>query len=462
MKVLMTGGTGFVGQRIGMELAQRGYEITVLTRSPEKARRAATFPANFVHWDAETFLDPAVFESVEGLIHLAGESIAEGRWTVERKKALWNSRVQGTEHLVQALEKSAAKLKWAVAASATGFYGFPGDDLVDEDASQGNGFLAELCAAWEQAILKISQVNPEARLSLFRIGVVLGEGGGFFNKLVPLFQNGLGAALGAGKQWMSWVDIVDLVRLFLWAIDNPKAEGVYNATAPQPATNVQLTKALASRLGVSILPPVPAPMLKLLYGEMAQMLLGSIKAHSTRLEKEGFQFQVESVEQAFTMGLPVLRTGERQKVYRQWLAAPIDNVFAFFEEARNLEKITPPFLQFKVLSQSTDKIEQGTVFEYQIRLRGVPLNWRTEIVLWEPPHRFADNQDKGPYAKWHHVHEFVPLGNGTLMTDRVTFKLPLGLVGRSVAGSYVSSDIDRIFQFRRDKAYELFGSSSKS
>lgn len=462
MKILMTGGTGFVGQRLSVELVRQGHQLRVLTRNPEKARMLTNFPAEFVAWDAELSLGPEVFDGVQGLIHLAGESIAEGRWTVERKKALWSSRVEGTQNLAQALKQNRGALQWAVAASATGFYGFPGEEEVSEGSALGSGFLAELCQAWEQAIDKIKVASPSTRLTTLRLGVVFGEGGGFFEKLVPLFQSGLGAPLGSGQQWMSWVDIEDLVRLFLWAIENVKAEGVYNATAPEPTTNLEMTRALAERLGVASLPPVPAPMLKLLYGEMSQMLLGSVKATSQRLKAEGFEFSVSSVQQAMTQGLPLLRTGERQKVYRQWLPASLETVFSFFEEARNLERITPPFLNFKVMSQSTERIEKGTVFEYQIRLRGIPISWRTEILSWQPPHSFSDNQDKGPYAKWYHVHEFESLGSGTLMTDRVTYKLPLGLVGRSVAGSYVSGDVDRIFTFRKQAAYEIFGNSSVS
>lgn len=294
MKILITGGTGFIGSRVGEELNRKGHEIVVLTRSPEKAK--LPFPVRLYTWDASKDIPPPVeaLRSVDVVINLIGEGIADKRWTKERKKVLWNSRVESSKKLIQALE-SANKLKLFMSASAVGFYGDRGDEPLNEESSNGEGFLAELCLEWEEATYKILEKHPALRLVHTRFGIVLGKKG-FLEKLLPLFKMNLGSQLGSGKQYLSWIHIDDLARGILKVVEDETLSGPINFAAPEPVTNKEFTEELAHALDKRIFLPIPELAIKIMFGELSEALLGSQRVTSQKLQKSDFEF--DSLQEA--------------------------------------------------------------------------------------------------------------------------------------------------------------------
>ncbi len=286
--ILITGGSGLVGQRITTLLEKKGYEVAWLSRSPQGRK---TFL-----WNVEKGeIDSEAMEWADAVIHLAGAGVAEKRWTLERKKLILESRAQSTQVLFSAIEKADNKPSTFISASAVGYYGFnTGTALVDENSPAGNDFLAEVVIAWENEVKKMESL--QVRTVLLRIGIVLdAEGGALGEMLKPP----LAAPLGSGDQWMSWIHIEDLARMFVFALEKTTLQGSFNAVGPSPATNQQLTKeaAIAKRkpyVGIG----VPAFALKLVLGEMSAMVLGGNRVSSQKIQKAGFEFEFPELKNA--------------------------------------------------------------------------------------------------------------------------------------------------------------------
>jgi uncharacterized protein (TIGR01777 family) len=286
--ILITGGSGLVGQQITELLEKKGYEVAWLSRSTQGRK---TFL-----WNVEKEqIDPKAIEWADAIIHLAGAGVAEKRWTPERKKLILESRTQSTQLLFSAIEKAENKPSAFISASAVGFYGFnTGTALVDENSRPGSDFLAEVVVDWENEVKKIESL--QLRTVLLRIGIVLdAEGGALGEMLKPP----VAAPLGSGDQWMSWIHIEDLARMFVFALEKTTLQGVFNAVSPHPATNQQLTKEAASAkrkpyLGIG----VPGFALKLVLGEMAAMVLGGNRVSSQKIQKAGFEFEFPELKSA--------------------------------------------------------------------------------------------------------------------------------------------------------------------
>ena len=288
--ILITGGSGLVGKKITGLLEKNGYEVAWLSRSPGKYKQKS------FAWDVDKqTIDPDAIQWAEGIIHLAGEGIADKRWTAERKKAILQSRTQSTLLLIHAIEKSKKKPEVFVSASAVGYYGFnTGETLMDENGKAGNDFLAQVVVAWESDVEKIADYG--IRTVMLRIGIVLDNKGG---ALVEMLKPPIAAPLGNGQQWMSWIAIDDLARIFLFAIENREMKGIYNAVGPNPATNAELTKAAAKKVGkIYAGIGVPGFALKIVLGEMAQMVIGGNKVSPKKIQKEGFEFKYPVLEDA--------------------------------------------------------------------------------------------------------------------------------------------------------------------
>ncbi len=449
MNILLTGASGFVGQRLGIALVQAGHRVHALMRRPDPSR--LPYPCEVFAWDGLQDPIPApALAGVEAVMHLAGESIAGQRWRPEVKQRLRDSRILGTRHLIEALTRHEVQV--LIGASAIGYYGERGDEVVDEDSGPGQDFLAELCRDWERELFAAKGPRTVA----MRIGVVLDQGDGALAKMAPPFRDGYGAALGSGKQWLSWVHREDLVRMFLWALTNTSANGVYNAVAPQPETNRRLSECLAAHFRTWQLPKVPAPVLRIGLGEMASFLLASTRVTPRRLAQEGFTWQYPELGPALTATLPPLRPFEQYRVFAQYLPQPPEALFPFFEDAYNLEAITPPWLHFKVLGMDSEQIGPGTHIDYRLRLHGLPVRWQSLIESFDPPRQFVDRQTKGPYRSWHHTHTFAPLGSGTLMGDLLRYRLPASAVGHALASWKVERDVQAIFAYRRERLAERF------
>nr|BFD67094.1 hypothetical protein HAGR004_21160 [Bdellovibrio sp. HAGR004] len=442
MRILITGATGLIGRELGKILAEKGHDLFVVSRSAQKAKELLPFPCQVLEGDlSHAPLQDARLEQMEAVINLMGESIAGSRWTEEKKKKIYESRVTATKNLVQSLPKT---LKVFVSGSAIGFYGDSGSEVLTEDGVVGQDFLAKLCKEWEAAAAR-----APGRTVFIRTGVVLARQGGALDQMLFPFRSGVGGVLGSGEQWMSWIHIKDIVGLFLLALENPQAHGPMNGVAPFPVTNRDFSQALAHAVGARLGPAVPMFALNLLFGEMAQVLVSSSRGCADKAREWGYKFQYDNLAEALGEICAPFKQGEEVFVAEQFVPLLPEKLFPFFKEAHNLEKITPPTLNFEIEGMSTPEIGQGTHIDYRLKIHGVPAKWKTEIDEWQPPFKFVDNQLKGPYRLWHHTHEFRPFCGGTLMVDRVRYRLPMGYLGWLMASRFVRKDVENIFSFRR-------------
>ncbi len=289
-KILITGGSGLLGRRITAMLLARGDEVVHLSREAKNGL-VKSYAWNI----AQEQLDTAAFGGVDHIIHLAGAGIADSRWTASRKKEILESRTKGTRLLVDALEWLPKKPKTFVSASAIGYYGDVSDRLCTEASPPGQDFLAEVCAAWEQESMRAA---PLLRTAIVRIGIVLSTEGGALPKLMLPFRLYAGAVLGSGRQFMSWVHIDDLARLFIHLIDEPETEGIYNGVAPIPETHYTLMKALSIALKRPLWLWVPGIFLRLALGEMAITVLTGQQVSDEKVMQSGFRFQYGNIHSA--------------------------------------------------------------------------------------------------------------------------------------------------------------------
>lgn len=454
MKILITGATGLIGKDLGKKLVAAGHEVSILTRNIEEAKSSLPFPAKILKW--KNYSEPlpgTYFEDIDSVIHLAGESIAAGRWTTQAKKRILESRKIGTRRIVEAIKSSNGSVKQFISASAIGIYS-PGDDLVHEASLPGRDFLSEVCQQWEEESQELSRfgvrvINP-------RIGIVLSRKGGAMDRMLPIFGLGLGGAIGSGKQWMSWIHQEDLTNMFLFFTQNPHLSGAFNAVAPNPVSNLEFSKCLADSLDRRLFLPVPKSIVKLALGEMSTLVTDGQRVSSNKIINEGFEFKYKDLRSALAEISGPLKNGHKEMFSEIWLPKKTTDVFPFFADERNLEKLTPASLKFHVLNKSTTTIQEGTIINYRLKIHGVPIRWKTLIESWEPGRKFVDRQLKGPYKLWHHTHEFEDFAGGTLMRDRVIYKVPLGRVGEMIAGPFVRSDVAKIFSYRKKIIAKLF------
>ena len=293
--VLISGGSGFVGNHLTELLLSKGYTVSILSRS-EKQNKKDIF---YYKWDvAKQFIEEDAVLKADYIIHLAGENIAEKRWTAKRKAAIIDSREKSAQLLYMVLKKHYKKLDAFISASAVGYYGaVNGQEICTEDDAPANDFLGYACQKWEDSIDFIENLN--IRTVKIRTGLVMGKDDGFLKKLVPLFKYRLGSALGSGKQYMPWIHIDDLCGIYLQAIVNNEMSGPYNAAVNDDTTNSIFSKTLARIFGYSIwLPNVPEFILKMTLGEMSKIVLTGRRVSSDKIEETGFKFKFTDLEEA--------------------------------------------------------------------------------------------------------------------------------------------------------------------
>lgn len=290
-KILITGGTGLVGSKLRAALEARGDTVTILTTSALRAEREDAF-----YWNLkDRYIDSRAFEGVDYIVHLAGAGVADKRWTAKRKKEIYDSRIENTKLLAE--RAKGHSIKGIVAASAIGYYGLDtGKEWVNESAPAGSDFLAHVVVDWEKSIETFSTLTN--KVVAIRIGVVLSTEGGALPKMMTPFRLGVGSAIASGRQYMSWIHIDDLVGIFLHALDTDIA-GIYNGVAPQPVTNAEFSKSLAAVLKKPFwFPNVPAFMLRLIFGELAGVLLGGNRVHAGKIQKAGYTFRHSTLASA--------------------------------------------------------------------------------------------------------------------------------------------------------------------
>jgi uncharacterized protein (TIGR01777 family) len=292
--VLLTGGTGLIGTHLTQHLLAKGYKVSHLDRKPSTDPQVKTYL-----WDvAQGEIDAACINGVDTIVHLAGAGIVGKRWTNERKKEIVESRTKSIGLIYDLLrEKKDHKVKSVISASATGYYGDRADEPLTEESTPGNDFLAEVCIRWEKAADEGLDIG--LRVVKLRTGIVLNKDGGALPQLANPIKWGIGSPMGTGKQWMPWIHWKDVVKLYLYAIDNAELKGVYNMTGPNPVTNQQLTKAVAKQLGKPLWAPnVPEFVLKLILGEMRAVVLESDRTSAQKIENAGFKFDFPELEGA--------------------------------------------------------------------------------------------------------------------------------------------------------------------
>jgi hypothetical protein len=286
MNALVTGATGFIGRH----LLKRLERPTVLSRNAARAERElAEFSVRAFDWDPLAAPPPVeAFAGIDTVIHLAGEPVADRRWNAAKKQSIRDSRVLGTRHLVDAIERLDARPRVLVSCSAVGYYGDRGDEPLDESSLPADDFLAQVCIDWEREAARASSLG--LRVAHVRVGVVLGNEGGALPKMLTPFKLGVGGRLGSGRQWMPWIHVDDVGGVMLHAATNDVVQGPINATAPGAATNAEFTKALGKALGRPTIFPMPAVVFKLLVGEFAQIVLSSQKIAPRVAEQTGYRF----------------------------------------------------------------------------------------------------------------------------------------------------------------------------
>lgn len=299
MKIAIIGATGLIGRNLVRSLMNDRHDPWILTRDLDRAKKIFPECRQIVSWNGSDAVSLArIIAGVDALINLAGENIASGRWTATRRRKILNSRVIPTRAIAEAIPTLVHKPKVWLQASATGFYGNRGDEILDEYSAPGNGFLAEVTRQWEDSA---RTAESHTRLVFLRTGVVFSDRGGALPKLAMPFRYYAGGPVGSGKQWISWIHIKDEVRAITFLLENPMVSGVYNLTAPSPIQMEDMAKLLARVLRKPSWAKVPSLVIKLLFGQMGEeSILASQKVIPHRLTEAGFSFQFSDPEQALT------------------------------------------------------------------------------------------------------------------------------------------------------------------
>ena len=290
--ILITGGTGFIGKELRRILLQEGHYLTIITRSPKKYDDEKAKNQKFISWD-DDLID--VMNSTDVVIHLAGENVFSQRWSEEAKKKIYNSRIDSTRKLVDAMREAESKPEVFISASGSGYYGNGGDTIKTESDEVGDDFLAEVCRDWEAESQKATEFG--VRVANPRIGIVLEKDGGAMEKMIPPFMFFVGGPVGDGKQFMSWVHRDDMVQALIFPIKN-EIQGPYNVGSPFPVTMNTFAEVLGSVMNRPSFFRVPKIALEIMYGEGAKPILDSIRMQPVVLQEKGFEFEFDDLEEA--------------------------------------------------------------------------------------------------------------------------------------------------------------------
>ena len=290
MNVLITGGTGLIGTELSTQLINKGYQVTILSRNPSLNKIVPD--ARIVSWDGMSLKGWAQeMDQVDVVVNLAGASIGEGRWTSERKNEIYASRINAGKAIFNAIKLAKGRKRVLLQASAVGYYGNSGECILDETSPPGNDFLSKLCMAWEASTANVEQFS--VRRIVLRTGLVLTPKAGVLRKLLLPFRFFAGGKYGNGEQWWPWIHIVDQINSMIYLIENEKASGVFNLTAPQPIKMKDFGKTLARALSRPYCAPIPGFILEIALGEMSKIILEGQRALPIRLLNTGYTFKFE-------------------------------------------------------------------------------------------------------------------------------------------------------------------------
>ncbi len=464
MKILITGVTGLLGQEILKKLIKKGHkDFVFITQNKKNLQEKLNFECKIIEWEKNYQLPQDTLDGVEAIIHLAGSNIASGRWTEKKKESLYNSRILSARSLFQLakenLKQQKSSLHTIVSASAIGIYGNRDEEILTEESALGSGFLSALCRDWEKEIALFHQELPVRGISL-RLGVILTPRGGALEKMLPPFLMGGGGKVGSGKQFMSFIHLHDAANMFIHAVEEKEKviSGSYNATASESLSNTDFTKLLGQAIRRPTIFPLPAIVLKVIFGEMSTILLDSQRCSSKKIEAAGFNFHYPTLREALENLLSHGSCYDLELTQYQEVHAPLEKVFSFFSRPENLEKLTPDLLEFKITSVSDKEMKKDLIINYRLKIHGIPIAWRTRITHYEKNSYFSDNQEKGPYKKWLHFHYFFENKEKgkTLMLDDISYRIPFGILGRFIIRFFINKDLKQIFSYRKKVVHEMF------
>ena len=298
-RIIITGATGFIGRALSGELASAGYEIIALTRRHAEAEKILGPDVKVVEWDAATATGWSAFaDGATAIINLAGDNIGSGRWTGKKKERILASRLNAGKAVTEATARAEVKPQVLIQASGVGYYGDRGDEILDEDSSNGTGFIADVARQWEQSVREVESLG--VRLATIRLGVVLGPNGGVMSRLIRPFRFFVGGHPGSGRQWLPWVHIEDVIGIIRFLIENADCKGPFNVTAPEPTMSKDFYDTLGKAMHRPAVFPMPAFALKLALGEMAaELLLSSTRVIPKKLLDAGYEFKLAKPTAAF-------------------------------------------------------------------------------------------------------------------------------------------------------------------
>ena len=296
MRVIITGGTGLIGRALTRSLSKQGHEIILLSRAPERAKDLPQ-GTRAERWDGRTAAGwGTLADGADAIVNLAGENIGAGRWTAERKRRIRESRIHAGQAVVEAVEQAAEKPGVVIQASGLGYYGCRDEEIITEETPPGDDFLAEVAIEWEASTAPVEPMG--VRRAVIRTAPVLSMDDGAFPRMIRPFKLGVGGPLGNGEQWFPWIHIADEVGAIRFLMENPEAKGPFNLTAPDPVRNADFARALGRLMGRPAILSTPGFVLRLLFGEMATVLLGGQRAIPQRLLDLGFSFRFPQAESA--------------------------------------------------------------------------------------------------------------------------------------------------------------------
>jgi len=458
MRVIITGGSGLIGSALARGLVQENHEVIVLTR---KATRATGLPASvqLVEWDGRSAAGwGSLADGADAIVNLAGASIAGEsflalilkRWTPAFLKKVLDSRLNAGKAVLEAIQAARVKPKVLIQASAVGYYGDRGDEFLTEESAPANDALAEICKQWEASTAPAEQMGVR-RIVIRTGGMALSTKGGTFPYMMLPFKFFVGGPLGSGKNWFSWIHIADEVGAIRFLIDNPDARGVFNLSSPQTLTNREFSHVMGRVMKRPSFFPLPAFVLRLMFGAKASILLGSQRQIPERLQKMGYQFQFPDAELA-------LRDIMKKRIAMQYhhtfrVASSRAAVSAFHTDASSLSAITPPPVLVRV-NQAPPRLTEGDIMDFTMWLGPLPVHWVARIEQVSPS-GFTDRQMQGPFQSWVHRHNFIPVDDRTTeVVDGIQFELKPQLWWRLIGG-FLGFTLPLLFAFRSWKTRRL-------
>lgn len=434
MKILITGASGLVGSHLMIAFLRKNYEVIVHTRNPKSFREKFNYPVEIV-----STLDPELFTDIDAVVALSGENVGQGRWTEQKKERILRSRLEGISQIKYAMSCAKKFPKIFISASAIGIY-------------DQNGFLKKVCEEWEQAIFDVysfMQDSSQTRVVAMRTGVVLSNSDGALAKMRIPIALGIGGPIGSGQQYVSWIHIEDLCNMYVYCVENDTVQGPIDAVSPHPVTNKELTKALGVLMKRPTFFYTPSFIIRLALGEMADLVINSCHITPEKIQNLGFSFLYPRLMEA----LKHLGVGEQKNFLQyQFVPTQLHEIFDFYSNPYNLEKMTPPMLSFKLVDMSDKTMATGVKIKYKLKVYGITFFWISSIDQWEKNNRFIDVQTKGPFKSWHHTHAFHVYKSkkfdGVFIEDNIKYSLPFSLLSDFI-NCFVHKDLVKIFEFRK-------------